>query len=128
MAKGRERGGVARGGGKREWVHVGGMRVANREFTVTDEYRFNRAGAIRWILSHLLRYKRVLAVFVLGTLLAQILAATVPQLTGAAFTAVARPHPDAGALLRIALSILAVVLALLVVSPSAAFARERLAQ
>jgi ATP-binding cassette subfamily B protein len=104
------------------------MRVANREFTVADEYRFNRAGAIRWILSHLLRYKRVLAVFVLGTLLAQILAATVPQLTGAAFTEVVRPHPDAGTLLRIALAILAVVLAMLFVSPAGAFASEVLAQ
>ncbi|HZC76551.1 MAG TPA: ABC transporter ATP-binding protein, partial [Ktedonobacterales bacterium] len=102
--------------------------MANREFTVADEYRFNRAGAIRWILSHLLRYKRVLAIFVLGTLLAQILAAIVPQLTGVAFTEVVRPHPDAGTLLRIALAILAVVLAMLFVSPAGAFASEVLAQ
>jgi len=30
--------------------------VANREFQVEDEYRYSRKGAVRWILSHLIRY------------------------------------------------------------------------
>jgi ATP-binding cassette subfamily B protein len=30
--------------------------VAKREFSLDDEYRYNRSGAVRWIISHTLRY------------------------------------------------------------------------
>ncbi len=99
-----------------------------REFTVADEYTYNRKSAIRWIASHLLRYKRFFALFTLGTLAAQILTAFVPTLTGNAFTEVVRAHPDRGSLLRISLEILGVTLALFVVAPAGAFASEVLAQ
>jgi ATP-binding cassette subfamily B protein len=102
--------------------------VSNREFTVAQEHRYNRAGPIRWIASHLLRYKLVLALFVLGTIAAQVLNAVVPTLTGDAFTEVLRPHPDQANLLRIALAILAIVIALFIVGPAGAFASEVLAQ
>ena len=64
------------------------LRVANSEFTVAGEYRYNRAGARRWILSHLLRYKGFMASFLLASVLANIVVAAIPALTGAAFTAV----------------------------------------
>ncbi len=102
--------------------------MSNREFTVAEEHRYNRAGPLRWIASHLLRYKLTLAVFVLGTIAAQVLTAVVPTLTGNAFSEVLRPHPDRANLLRIALEVLAVVLALFVVAPAGAFASEVLAQ
>ena len=99
-----------------------------REFTVAGEYTYNRKGAVRWVASHLLRYKGVFALFTLGTLAAQVLTAFVPTLTGAAFTEVVRAHPDRDNLLRIALEILGVTLALFVVGPAGAFASEVLAQ
>jgi ATP-binding cassette subfamily B protein len=30
--------------------------VEKREFTIADEYRYNRSGPVRWIVSHVLRY------------------------------------------------------------------------
>jgi ATP-binding cassette subfamily B protein len=30
--------------------------VAKREFSLDDEYRYNRSGAVRWIISHTIRY------------------------------------------------------------------------
>ena len=102
--------------------------MANREFTVSGEYRYDRSGPIRWIASHLLRHKRYLAVFIGGTILAQVLNAVIPILTGQAFAIVLGPHPDAAQLGRVSLAILGVVLALFVVAPSGAFASEVLAQ
>jgi hypothetical protein len=37
------------------------VRPARGEFTVANEYCYNRSGAVRWIVSHLLRYKPSLA-------------------------------------------------------------------
>jgi ATP-binding cassette subfamily B protein len=59
-----------------------------REFTIPNEYHYNRKGPIRWIISHLLRYKRFIASFVLASILTNTLYASVPTLTGAAFNAV----------------------------------------
>jgi len=97
-------------------------RVANREFTVAGEYRYNRAGARRWILSHLLRYKGFVASFLLASVLANIVVAAIPALTGAAFTAVR--HGDRARLLALALAILAMVAANGVTGLIASFADE----
>ncbi len=98
------------------------MRVANREFTVAGEYRYNRAGARRWILSHLLRYKGFVASFLLASVLANIVVAAIPALTGAAFTAVR--HGDRARLLVLALAILGMVAANGVTGLIASFADE----
>jgi len=102
--------------------------VVNREFTVANEYRYNRAGPIRWIISHVLRYKVYLLIFVGGTVLAQVLNAVMPVLTGDAFNVVLAPHPSVGALLRITLAVLGVVAALFVAGPAGIFGSEVLAQ
>jgi ATP-binding cassette, subfamily B, bacterial len=103
--------------------------VANREFTVAGAYRYNQRGPVRWIVSHILRYKRVLVVFVCGTILAEVLLAVIPSLIGAAFNVVVRGGPSApGDLLRIALLVLAVVAGQLIVGGSGAFGSEFLAQ
>ncbi len=104
--------------------------MSNTEFTIANARRFNQRGPIRWILSHLLHYKPVLAVFVGGTVLAQVLTALIPSLTGSAFTVVLRPdYPDRGAqLLALALLVLLVVLGQLVVGAAGAFGSEFLAQ
>jgi ATP-binding cassette subfamily B protein len=102
--------------------------LTNREFTIADEYHYNRAGPIRWILSHLLRHKFFLTTFILGTVLAQVLQSLIPDLTGAAFTEVLRPKPDQGHLLQIALEVLVVVIGLFVIGGAGAFSSEFLAQ
>ena len=32
------------------------MSLSKREFRVENEYQYNRSGAVRWIISHLMRY------------------------------------------------------------------------
>lgn len=62
--------------------------MLKREFTVTDEYRYNRATPTRWIVSHLIRYKFMVVGFMVAATLANIFNAAVPALTGIAFDAV----------------------------------------
>jgi len=102
--------------------------LINREFTIADEYRYNRGGPIRWIVSHLLRHKFFLATFILGTTLAQVLQSIIPNLTGAAFTAVLQAKPSQELLLQIALEVLVVVIGLFIIGGAGAFASEFLAQ
>ncbi len=101
---------------------------AKREFTVAGEDRYNRRGPKRWIVSHVLRYKRWLATFVLGTLGTQLLQGLLPPLTGAAFNDVLRPHPDDGLLLLIFAAFLAIVIAQGILGPLGVFGSEFIAQ
>lgn len=102
--------------------------MVNREFTVAGEYRYNRRGPVRWIVSHILRYKRYLFIFVGGTLLSQVLMALLPTLAGAAFTAVVRLRPDLGALGIIVLEIMGVVALNAITGPAGIFGSEVIAQ
>jgi ATP-binding cassette subfamily B protein len=83
---------------------------AKREFSVPDEFVYNRSGPFRWILSHLLRYPHLLASFLFAALLTNVLFSSVPRLTGMAFDEVLKPEPDSGRLLTLALGILGLVL------------------
>ncbi|MFL5588006.1 MAG: ABC transporter ATP-binding protein [Ktedonobacteraceae bacterium] len=82
--------------------------MSKREFTITDEYQYNHSSPVRWIISHVLRYKRYIASFMLASIVTNILYAFVPLLTGMAFNAVLQ---GAGSqLVRFAVLILGVVL------------------
>ncbi len=84
--------------------------MPKREFTISNEYHYNRTNAIRWIISHLLRNKPFMVSFMLASIITNILYASVPILTGMAFTAVLQGTAAASQLLRIVLLILGVVL------------------
>ena len=77
-----------------------------REFTLENEYRYNRSSPARWIASHLLRYP----LYPLLTTVLAVLAITSQSwsrmLVGRAFDEIARPQPSTHAVLLIALSIL----------------------
>ncbi len=81
-----------------------------REFSVADEYLYDRSGPVRWIVSHLLRYPHLLASFLFAATLTNVLFSTVPRLTGLAFDEVLKPEPSVQRLVSIALGILALVL------------------
>ncbi|HEY7057451.1 MAG TPA: ABC transporter ATP-binding protein [Ktedonobacterales bacterium] len=102
--------------------------MASREFTVADEYVYNRAGAVRWVVSHVLRYKRFLLGAVSSMTISIIMLAAVPRLTGTAFNVVLQPHPDQSQLALVALAILACVLVGGVFDMTARFSSEILAQ
>src|SRR3989440_3047358 len=94
--------------GDRLPLSAGGASLSKREFTITDEYQYNHSSPVRWIISHVLRYKRYIASFMLASIVTNILYAFVPLLTGMAFNAVLQ---GAGSqLVRFAVLILAVVL------------------
>jgi ATP-binding cassette subfamily B protein len=83
---------------------------SKREFSVAGEHQYNRAGPVRWIISHLLRYPLLLTSFLCAATLTNVLFSVVPLLTGQAFDAVLQSPPDVGRLLTVALSILGIVL------------------
>ncbi len=102
--------------------------MANREFTIADEVHYDRRGPIRWITSHVLRYKGYLAIFIVGTVLSQVLTAIIPNLIGAAFNEIVRPQPSLSALGGIAVETLIIVALLFVTGPAGVFGSEVLAQ
>ncbi len=99
-----------------------------REFSVPDEYVYNRAGPVRWILSHILRYPLLLTSFLIAATLTNVLFSMIPRLTGVAFDEVLRPQPDPGRLVTIALSILGLVLARGLLDITNSFSVETLGQ
>ena len=82
--------------------------MSKREFTIPNEYHYNRNSPVLWIISHVLRYKRYIASFILASILTNMLYACIPLLTGMAFNAVVQGASSQ--LVRFALLILAVVL------------------
>lgn len=97
-----------------EWSPTIGQGVApprtKREFSVQDEHAYNRAGPVRWILSHLLRYPQLMASFLLAASLTNVLFAAIPRLTGLAFDEVLAPDPDPARLIPLVLAILGLAL------------------
>ncbi len=102
----------------------GGVCLSNREFTVASEYQYNHSSPVRWILSHVLRYKHFILSFVLASLITNSFYATVPILTGMAFTAVLQGKTGQDQLVQIVLLILGVVLIGGVVDLSARLSSE----
>ena len=80
-----------------------------REFSVAGEHTYDRRGPVRWILSHMLRYKRYLFSFFAASTVTAALFAAIPALTGQAFNEVLKPNPDPAQLLLIALTMLGMV-------------------
>lgn len=102
----------------------GGVCLSNREFTVASEYQYNHSSPVRWILSHVLRYKHFILSFALASLITNSFYATVPILTGMAFTAVLQGKTGQDQLVQIVLLILGVVLIGGVVDLSARLSSE----
>ncbi|MEZ4709460.1 MAG: ABC transporter ATP-binding protein [Caldilineaceae bacterium] len=98
------------------------------EFTVADQYEYNRSGPVRWIFSHLLRYKGFMTSFAIAALLTNVLFSAIPRITGIAFDEVLQPAPSASRLLWLALGVLAIVLVRGVIDLTNSFSIETLGQ
>ncbi|HEU5226829.1 MAG TPA: ABC transporter ATP-binding protein [Ktedonobacteraceae bacterium] len=85
--------------------------MSKREFTVANEYLYNRSSAPRWIISHLLRYKHLAFGFMLLSIITNVLFSTIPTLTGVAFNVVQQGQAGRSQLVQLALTLLGVVLA-----------------
>lgn len=102
--------------------------LTKREFSVAEEYQYNRSSPTRWVISHMLRYKGFVLSFLTASSLTAFLFSSIPALTGRAFNEVLKPNPDPRQLVVIALSILGIALIRGVVDIINAFSIEILAQ
>ena len=84
------------------------MTAIQGEFTVENAYRYNRRSAIRWIWSHVWRYKGLLVLTMCMYLVAWSMFATGRVLTGAAAEEITNPTGPDG-LKMIALAVLTVL-------------------
>jgi ATP-binding cassette, subfamily B, bacterial len=99
-----------------------------REFSVTGARSYNRSSPLRWIFSHLLRYKLLLSSFAVAALLTNIFFAAIPRLTGLAFDEIVKPQPNAGRLAVISAIILGIVLVRGLIDITNSFSIETLGQ
>lgn len=108
-------------------ANKGGVAVAAREFTVADEYHYNRSTPVRWIMSHVFRYPLLPIMAVLGYVVVNSLFNVAAVLVGQAFDLLLNQRVADG-LLGIALAVLAVRSSQGLVSLISAFSAETLAQ
>src|SRR5215213_10449418 len=73
-------------------------------------HRYNRSSPARWIVSHALRYKAILAVALVGIILQNSLNSVVYALVGRAFDGILETPPDSDLLVTITLALLAIVI------------------
>ncbi|KPL20767.1 MAG: ABC transporter [Anaerolineae bacterium SM23_84] len=79
--------------------------MEKREFTVTDEYRYNRSGPLRWILSHLSRYPYLPLVALAATVANNSFYSYIQVFVGRGFDLIATPGWTGAALLGLALGV-----------------------
>lgn len=103
-------------------------RTGPGEFAVRDARTFDRRSPLRWILSHLAVYWPLVVLFVICALTTNVLFALIPTYTGRAFDEVLSVSPDRAVLLRIALTILGLVVVRAVLDLTTSFSVETLGQ
>jgi ATP-binding cassette subfamily B protein len=102
--------------------------VNKREFSIAEERVYDRSSPMRWVLSHLWRYKLLLFSFATAATLTSISFSAIPRLTGLAFDEVLKAEPGAKRLLIIAATILIIVLIRGVIDLTNSFSIETLGQ
>lgn len=83
--------------------------MPRREFTVEHEYVYTLSGPVRWIISHLWRYKHLILCYFLASIAGNVVYANVSLLVGSAFNAVL-----GGSLARLSQVVLLMLLTILV--------------
>jgi ATP-binding cassette subfamily B protein len=59
--------------------------MAKREFQIANEYRYRRGGAVRWILSHVMRYPHLPLIIIISTIVANYTYSNIQLFVGKAF-------------------------------------------
>ncbi|MCZ7542719.1 MAG: ABC transporter ATP-binding protein/permease [Anaerolineae bacterium] len=80
--------------------------MAKREFTLENEYTYNRAGAARWIFSHVRRYPLLPLITILAALFNNMAYSQVQVFIGAGFDQIASSGWEVNALLAISLGVM----------------------
>jgi ATP-binding cassette, subfamily B, bacterial len=81
--------------------------LANREFRLEHEHRYDRRSAVRWILSHLARYPLLPLVMLAAAIVNNIAYGGIQVYVGQAFDLITQPQWTNRALLAVGLSVLA---------------------
>ncbi len=81
--------------------------MAKREFTLEDEYQYNRSGPVRWIVSHALRYPLFPLLMLLAAVFNNFAYSYIQVLIGRAFDLITTPGWEVSALLALALGVVA---------------------
>jgi ATP-binding cassette subfamily B protein len=98
--------------------------MINREFTVTGAREYDHSSPIKWLLSHVLQNKHLVAGFAGSKLVINVLNSVIPVVTGIAFNEVLNGTADRDRLLTLALIVLAVILVRGVLDLLGAFCAE----
>ncbi|RMF00025.1 MAG: ABC transporter ATP-binding protein, partial [Chloroflexi bacterium] len=83
--------------------NTGQRKLSNREFTVANEYVYNRTSPLRWIISHVLRYPALPLLAILATVINNLAYSYIQVLIGQAFDLLTVPGWATSTLLWIAL-------------------------
>ena len=81
--------------------------MAKREFTLENEYPYNRSGPVRWIISHAIRYPVFPALMVVAAIFNNIAYSYIQVFIGRGFDLITSPDWRTAALLGLALSVVA---------------------
>ena len=79
--------------------------MSKKEFRLEGKYPYNRTGAVRWIISHMMRYPLLPLTILLGSFIANLAFSGIQLLMGRAFDLVVQPEWEPSALLVIAVGI-----------------------
>ena len=98
------------------------------EFNVANQPVYDERSGPRWLISHVLRYKLVLAATICGVVGQNILNSTLYRLVGQAFDKLLQTPPDRHALYVISLTLLGLVIARSLLDLFGSFGGERIAK
>ncbi len=79
--------------------------MEKREFTVENEYRYNRSGPLRWIVSHVLRYPHLPLLAIVATLLNNAFYSYIQVFVGRGFDLITTPGWLTADLLHLTLAV-----------------------
>ncbi len=82
--------------------------MSKREFRLDHEYRYNRQGPVRWILSHLARYPHFPLAALLAAIFNNVFYSQIQVYIGRAFDLITAPGWTAEALARLALTVVGI--------------------
>ena len=102
--------------------------MTKKEFRLENEHRYNRSGAVRWIISHVICYPLLPAAMIVATILNNYAFSYRQLLLGQAFDLITAPAWATRALLTVALGIVGVAIAQGVTGLARNFTVEFLAQ
>ncbi len=77
--------------------------MTKREFTLENEYPYNRSGPVRWIVSHMMRYPIFPVILIVGAILNNTAYSYIQIFVGRGFDVITTPGWTSAALLTVAL-------------------------